>query len=68
MTNAADLPERSIVATANVAFIKRGNDGPLGGRYPWTGTGDEERVHTNHAITDLIQSGQARVLRVGDGT
>lgn len=65
--SAETLPERSIVASADVVWMKRE---PLLG-FPWTtdaASTDGQRLWTNNAITKLIQSGEATVLRVGTGT
>ena len=60
--DAATLPEQSVVATSTTAFTKV--NGELAD--PWAQTGTEVRL-TDAVITDLIQSGDATVLRVGDG-
>lgn len=66
MTNAADLPVGSVVATVDTVYIKADHSDTFHSRHPWVGTTSNSRVHTNREITALLDSG-ATVLRVGDG-
>lgn len=63
---AGGLPIGSVVATAGTVYLKRVLDEP---DLPWRHITDG--MYCNYAsddeVTDLIQSGEAQVLRVGDG-
>jgi hypothetical protein len=61
---AADLPVGSVVATRSLAYIKKPNSWPVTGF-----DADEEgfKGMPDVGIDQLLSSGSAQVLRVGDG-
>lgn len=62
--DAAVLPQHSVVATRDHAFIKAGvGTDPE----PWLATLVSGWRYANAQITELLESGKATVLRVGDG-
>lgn len=62
--DAAALPQHSVVATRDHAFIKA-ESGPTSG--PWLSTLVSGFRYADDDVTELLQSGEATVIRVGDG-
>lgn len=62
---AAKLPVNSIVATAADAYIKQQGREAL--PEPWSVTGVSGWHYSNDEIGAMVRSGDATVLRVGDG-
>ena len=67
VVNAADLPLGSIVAGMDAVFIKRNN--PSEPTMPWYGGPDGTYMneYSSAEIDDMVQRGDASVLRVGSG-
>jgi hypothetical protein len=62
VATAADLPDGSIVATADKAYIKNHPTPDA----PWRGTNGGR--HGDWQVQEALQSGEATVVRIGDGT
>lgn len=62
---ADSLPVNSIVATPADAYIKQ--QGRERSPEPWSVTGDSGWHYSDDEITDMIQRGEATVLRTGTG-
>lgn len=62
------LPAGSVVATATAVFIKLDNTGEP--TLPWSGTTDGmyTNLYGNDEIGNMLQSGEATILRIGGGS